>query len=239
MKKLSKDVLDSFDKDIYLILSTKRLEGYEGDIQKYYQNRLLALQVGHKIAEIEIFLRNKLDFCLVELEGEEWIRSERALLYIEQKGYIDFQGKSNHQILSSLMLGEVIRLIEEYKIETNMFDLSNLDFRKYHWGNNNFFRIRGKKTYFSNIDKNIIVFNLIRTIRNRAFHWENLLKVRVIDEKIYPRLVTIYPKTNIYKNQTIIGLMPEMILDFLDDLIDCINNEVMKKYRSLEKIMQI
>ena len=195
MQKLSKDTLNSFRSDITSILSPSRLKSYEGDIESYYANRLLALRAGHKIAEIEIYLRNILDFCLRELVGEEWIKSERSLALIAPKNHIPLQEFTPSQILSSLMLGEVIGLIGEYEIRHYMFDLHHLDFKKYHWSNNNFFKINGKKTFFSNVSKVEISLNLVRSIRNRCFHWENLLKVTIKqDGKIYPRITTIYPK---------------------------------------------
>lgn len=176
-----------------------------------------------------------LDFCLKELVGIEWIKSERSLQHIKPKTHTPLQELSPSQILSSLMLGEVIDLIGEYKIEHYMFDLYHLDFKKYHWSNNDFFKIKGKKTFFSNVSKVEISLNLIRSIRNRCFHWENLLKVTIKqDDKIYPRITTIYPKNEERKNQTRIGIAPEMILEFLDDLLGCIDNEVMKDFQDIE-----
>ncbi|RDU68874.1 CAAX protease [Helicobacter brantae] len=235
MQKLSKDTLKSFRADITSILSSSRLKSYEGDIESYYANRLLALRAGHKIAEIEIYLRNMLDFCLRKLVGEEWIREERSLDLITPKNHIPLQELSPSQILSSLMLGEVIELIGEYKVEHYMFELENLDFKKYHWSNNNFFKINSKKTFFSNVSKVIISLNLMRSIRNRCFHWENLLKVTIKqDGKIYPRITTIYPKNEEKKNQTRIGIAPDKILEFLDDLLNCIDNQVMRDFQDIE-----
>lgn len=103
------------------------------EIQSYYENRLLALRAGHKIAEIEVYLRNMLDFCLNKLEGKDWIKTPRSLALIKEKGKIPLQDKTPSQILSSLMLGELVSLINLYKIEHYMFDLRDMDFKKYHW----------------------------------------------------------------------------------------------------------
>lgn len=223
MKKLSPDTLEAFNQNAFSILSLKRLEGYEGSIKKHYENLSLAFQSGQRIATLEIYLRNKLDFCLREIEGEEWIKSEKSLEQIKQKGHIPLLELQTHQILSSLMFGELIALIGVYGVKHYMFDLRRLDFKKYHWSNRNYGYVNGKKVAFSNIDKNSITLNLIRTIRNRAFHWENLLKTREIDNIPYPRITH-------KENGSSIGIMPEMILVFLDDLIDCIGNEVIKEY---------
>lgn len=94
MKKLSLDILQSFDKDIISILSSQRLESYKGNIEQYYANRILAFRAGHKIAELEIYLRNKMDFCLKKLVGEEWIKEEESLGLITQKGHTPLQSLS-------------------------------------------------------------------------------------------------------------------------------------------------
>ncbi|WP_147288582.1 hypothetical protein [Helicobacter brantae] len=223
MRKIPLDTLRTFDKDAISILSPKRLEGYEGSIERHYENLFLAFQSGKRIATLEIYLRNKLDFCLREIEGEDWIKSEKSLCLIKQKTHIPLPALYPHQILSSLMFGELIGLINAYGIKHYMFDLRDFDFRKYHWSNRNYGYINGKKVAFSNIDKNAIVLNLIRNIRNRAFHWENLFKVTKKDNG------DIFPRLTHKENNSTIGVMPEMILEFLDDLIDCIGNEVIKE----------
>lgn len=228
--KLSKESLKSFNQDIISILSPKRLEGYQGSVERHYKNLNLALEVGRRIANLEIYLRNKMDFCLRKLVGEKWIKSERSLRHIEQKGHIPLLELDSNQILSTLMLGEIIKLITEYEIEGYMFELQAMDFKKYHWSNRNFFFLDGNKFSFSNISKNTIVLNNLRSIRNRAFHWENLLKTREVNGKVYPRITTSYPQNQNKNNQTKIGIAPEMILEFLNDLIENIDNEEMRKY---------
>lgn len=124
------------------------------------------------------------------------------------------------------MLGEIVGLINHYEIKHYMFDLRKMDFRKYHWSNRNFFYINGRKNHFSNVEKVNTALNLIRNIRNRAFHWENLLKLRDINGVAYPRIIH-------KEGNSSIGIMPDKILEFLDDLLDCIDNQVMKVYRSI------
>lgn len=234
MSKIPKEELLDFRADITSILSQERLESYEGNIQNYYTNRLLALQAGHKIAEIEVYLRNMLDFCMKRIKGDEWIKSEESLKLISAKSHIPQQDLSPSQILASLMLGEVVELINLYKIENYMLDIEDMDFKKYHWNNRNVGYVNGRKTQFSNVAKVEITLNLIRVIRNRCFHWENLLKTRISNNKVYPRIATIYPKNEVRKNQTIVGIMPEMILEFLDDLLNAINNPMMKRFQDIK-----
>ena len=234
MSKIPKEELLDFRADITSILSQERLESYEGNIQNYYTNRLLALQAGHKIAEIEVYLRNMLDFCMKKTKGSEWIKSEESLKLISAKSHIPQQELSSSQILASLMLGEVVELINFYKMKNYMFDLEDMDFKKYHWNNRNVGYVNGRKTQFSNVAKVEITLNLIRVIRNRCFHWENLLKTRILKDKEYPRIATIYPKNEVREKQTIVGIMPEMILVFLDDLLNAINNPMMKRFQDIK-----
>lgn len=144
MTKISSDELKEFDKDIVAILSLERLESYEGDLQKHFENLKLAQRIVKRLSILEIYLRNKLDYCLKRLVGEEWIKGEIALSIIKERGNISIL--QSHQILSSLMLGELIRLIDIYKVKHHMFDLKDMDFRKYHWKNRNFFHIGKKKS---------------------------------------------------------------------------------------------
>lgn len=222
MEKISSDELKEFDKDIVAILSLERLESYEGDLDKHFENLKLAQRIVKRLSILEIYLRNKLDYCLKRLVGEEWIQSEIALSIIKERGNISIL--QSHQILSSLMLGELLKFINIYKVEHYMFDLRDMDFRKYHWKNRNFFYIGERKSRFSNVEKVNTALNLMRTIRNRAFHWENLLKTRTIKGVVFPRI------THSEKNSTL-GVMPDKILVFLDDLINTIDNEVIRKYQ--------
>lgn len=229
MNKPSKESLELFNQDIALILSKERLRGYENNLEKHDENLALAMEVGKRISILEIYLRNKLDYCLKQMVGEEWIKSEKSLSLITLKSHKSIDELTPPQILSMLMLGEVVELIRAYEIESVMFDLKKTKFKKYHWSNREFFFTPKSKMPFSNLDKNIIVFNLLRTIRNRAFHWENLLKTREIKRSIFPRITTVYPNEDSKQNQTHIGVMPEMILNFLDDLINTIDNEEINK----------
>lgn len=224
MNKLSKEKLLAFDSNIESILSKKRIESYEGDIEDYYKNRILALEAGHKVAELEIYIRNKMDFCLKELEGENWIKDDRSLKFIQDKRKTPLNELSHHQILSRLTLGEIIKLIEEYEIRDYMLNLEKMDFKKYHSNNPKRDKKRNK---FSNISKVNIALNLIRTIRNRAFHWENLQKTRSGKEGSLPRITH-------EENGAFIGIMPDKILEFLDDLIEIINNKTMKAHKDIE-----
>lgn len=89
--KLSKESLKSFNQDITSVLSPKRLEGYQWSVERHYENLNLALEAGRRIANLEIYLRNKLDFCLRKIVGEEWIKSGRSLKHIEKRTHSTFK----------------------------------------------------------------------------------------------------------------------------------------------------
>lgn len=79
--------------------------------------------------------------------------------------------------------------------------------------------INGQKVAFSNVDKGYITLSLLQNIRNRSYHWENLLKVRESHRKFFPRITTIL-------QGTFIGIEPEQICPFLNDLLETLNKDL-------------
>lgn len=82
-------------------------------------------------------------------------------------------------------------------------DLSAIDFRKYSKFNIKF--------EWRNYQKVKIVYDLAVKIRNRAFHFENLYKLNDFNA---PRVSTRIKDMSI-------GIMPEMLESFIDDILDC------------------
>ncbi|RDU61965.1 hypothetical protein CQA44_07720 [Helicobacter sp. MIT 14-3879] len=91
-------------------------------------------------------------------------------------------------------------------------DLRNINFRNYNQYNRNFFLKGGKNRNFRNIHKVDIVLSLLQNLRNRNYHWENILKTIEKNGKHYPRLTTKIE--NAY-----IGINTQKIDLFLSDLI--------------------
>lgn len=156
MNKPSKESLELFNQDIALILSKERLRGYENNLTKHDENLALAMEVGKRISILEIYLRNKLDYCLKQMVGEEWIKSEKSLSLITLKSHKSIDELTPPQILSTLMLGEVVELIRAYGIESAMFDLRKIKFKRYHWSNREFFFTPKSKMPFSNLTKTLL-----------------------------------------------------------------------------------
>ncbi len=69
-----------------------------------------------------------------------------------------------------------------------------------------------RKNDFSDIDKADILLSLLLTIRNRCYHWENILKIRSVNNQIYPRITHRLNDTNI-------GIMPKELKKFLSTVL--------------------
>lgn len=55
---------------------------------------------------------------------------------------------------------------------------------------------------------------MLVVVRNRAFHFENLLKTQTDNNKEFPRISTL-------RNREVIGIMPENLEIFIDDILEC------------------
>ncbi|EJC01402.1 hypothetical protein [Helicobacter pylori] len=216
--------LKHFKNDITLILSKDRLDTYDS-LEQYKENLKLISFITPKISNLEIYLRNALDYCLTQIKGSDWVFNESALtdLINEQK---EKKKEITHSlILSKMSLGAVVRLIFCYKLEGVILDLRAYRLRAYYHENKDTLLIKGKKRLLYNYIKAHIVLNLLWTIRNRAYHWENLLKIQPNKR---PRITTSFSgKTkNIPMDRIlVIGIEPNKITLFLDDLIKSVGNK--------------
>ncbi|WP_187862019.1 CAAX protease [Helicobacter pylori] len=224
--------LKYFKNDITLILSKERLVAYDS-LEQYKENLKLISFITPKISNLEIYLRNALDYCLTQIKGSDWVFNENSLtnLINEQK---EKKKEITHSlILSKMSLGAVIKLIFCYKLEGVILDLRAYRFRAYYHENKDTLLIKNRKQNLSNYAKAHIALNLLWTIRNRAYHWENLLKIQPNKR---PRITTPFNgKTeNIPMDKIlVIGVEPNKITLFLDDLIKSIGNKNLESLSSL------
>ncbi|WRG27871.1 CAAX protease [Helicobacter pylori] len=224
--------LQHFKNDITLILSKDRLVAYDS-LEQYKENLKLISFITPKISSLEIYLRNALDYCLTQIKGSDWVFNENSLtdLINDQK---EKKKEITHSlILSKMSLGAVIRLIFCYKLEGVVLDLRAYRFRAYYHENKDTLLIKGKKRLLYNYIKAHIALNLLWTIRNRMYHWENLLKIQ---PNKHPRITTSFSgKTkNIPMDKIlVIGIEPNKITLFLDDLIKSIRNKDFEDLSSL------
>ncbi|GAA8131506.1 CAAX protease [Helicobacter pylori] len=216
--------LQDFKNDITLILSKDRLDTYNS-LEQYKENLKLISFITPKISSLEIYLRNALDYCLTQIKGSEWVFNESVLTPLIKELKEKKKEITHSLILSKMSLGAVIRLIFCYKLEGVVLDLRAYRFRAYYHENKDTLLIKGKKRLLYNYIKAHIALNLLWTIRNRAYHWENLLKIQPNKR---PRITTSFSgKTkNIPMDRIlVIGIEPNKIILFLDDLIKSVGNK--------------
>ncbi|MBH0249384.1 CAAX protease [Helicobacter pylori] len=216
--------LQDFKNDITLILSKERLIAYDS-LEQYKENLKLISFITPKISNLEIYLRNALDYCLTQIKGSEWVFNESVLTPLIKELKEKKKEITHSLILSKMSLGAVIRLIFCYKLEGVVLDLRAYRFRAYYHENKDTLLIKGKKRLLYNYIKVHITLNLLWTIRNRAYHWENLLKIQPNKR---PRITTSFSgKTkNIPMDKIlVIGIEPNKIILFLDDLIKSVGNK--------------
>ena len=206
------------------LFSQMRLSSYNNDIIKHYDNLKLVGKITPKIATLEIILRNKLDNKLSEKDSN-WIKNSNDEKIKKAKDEIEYREKnrnlSHHQYLSRMSLGSIIYLIKENKLQNSIMNLKDINFRNYGEYNRNFFFENGIKLRFRNTHKVDIVLSLLQNLRNRSYHWENILKTTEKNTKHYPRLTTKI-------ENTYIGINPQKIETFLNDLIKTFNEELLR-----------
>ncbi|WRC12041.1 CAAX protease [Helicobacter pylori] len=224
--------LQDFKNNITLILSKDRLAAYDS-LEQYKENLKLISFITPKISNLEIYLRNALDYCLTQIKGNEWVFNENSLTPLIEELKEKKKEITHSLILSKMSLGAVVRLIFCYKLEGVVLDLRAYRFRAYYHENKDTLLIKNRKQNLSNYAKAHIALNLLWTIRNRAYHWENLLKIQPNKR---PRIATPFNgKTeNIPTDKIlVIGIEPNKITLFLDDLIKSIGNKNLESLSSL------
>ncbi|MGN8469378.1 CAAX protease [Helicobacter pylori] len=224
--------LQHFKNDITLILSEERLDTYNS-LEQYKENLKLIASITPKISNLEIYLRNALDYCLTQIKGSEWVFNESALTPLIKELKEKKKEITHSLILSKMSLGAVVRLIFCYTLEGVVLDLRAYRLRAYYHENKDTLLIKGKKRLLYNYIKVHIALNLLWTIRNRAYHWENLLKTKSNNR---PRITTYF--TGLKDNDRAkmpmnISVEPSKIVLFLDDLIKSIGNKDLENLSGL------
>lgn len=217
-------MMTNFKQDLELLLSKERLSSYDNDLEQHFRNLKLIAFITPKLATLEICIRNMVDFLLSK-EDENWLLNlddekvrEELNKIATRENVPNLEDLSHHQYISKMTLGIFIRIIKLKKIETSIFDVKNIDLKKYDRNNANFYYFKGRKSHISHILKAKIILSLILMIRNRSYHWENLLKMR--ENTSFPRLST-------KEDNLIIGIHPNSIQIFLNNLINSINKNLL------------
>lgn len=206
------------ERDLQGLFSKERLESYE-NVQRHFDNFYFVGEISPKIGLLEVIIRNKIDKILSQ-NDTRWIYSHRDLLDN------DMLVLQKNQIISKQNLGFWVKIADIYKIHSQIFNanfIARLDLRAYYSGNRSHkirhFRLR-------DTHKARIVLYLIRTIRNRAFHFENLYKMN----RNYPRLNV---KIKIGKIPLYTAVAPDKIIAFLDDILSSFDERLLRIRREI------
>ena len=204
------------DREKYIELySNSRIDSYSS-IDEHEANFEMLGSIAPKLARIEIIIRNRIDRKMCEKNRNWMFDLVDSIELDDDKGRI-----REHDILVSRQtFGFWIRVVEHYKIHSCAFDKEFLDgfsFKKYYEKN----KERLNKIPLSNYQKAYGILLLIKSIRNRAFHFENLLKLR---EFGVPRLsVRVdFSKEKFYY----FNIKPNMIIRYLDDILQSFDKDL-------------
>ena len=116
------------------------------------------------------------------------------------------------EFVSKQTLGFWCHQLDKHYIHNALVNLAHIDFKKYSKFN--------KKDKMRNYQKVQIAYSLFLNIRNRAFHFENLLK---LNENGTPRLSTCI---TFGKAKILVGIEPDKMEVFLDDMIEAFDSEL-------------
>lgn len=213
---LKRAPLNHFVKNIENLISAKRLESYNNSVEEHSKNLELISKLTPDIAMIEISIRNIVDFYITQKYGTDWIANSSDEGIVSERDNISSRLKrgttlTHEQYLSNFSLGKIIHLAKDNFLEQKIFsDLSKFNFKDFATSNRNFYFYNNNKNNFTNYEKSKIILSLLLTIRNRSYHWENLLKTRRSknNNDNFPRITHRLHETNI-------GIMPDKIEIFL------------------------
>lgn len=215
------------------LISLPRLSSYKSRCS-HQDNLQFIAEITPKIALLELSLRNIIDFALRNICGENWLELLKDTISIKnrtdfeeklfveirkiERKYIKYASSlpSQNQYVSSLTLGTWIKIADEYRICYALFNPSKLDFCRYGGKYNNRQISRAQKRW-----KVIYALNLLLIIRNKAYHWENLLK---LNKNGNPNITYRYDKNF----KLIASIEPKMLNVFLEDFLKTINPKLME-----------
>ena len=186
---------------IHALFSKCRISSYD-NINQHFDNFDLIASISKNLGIAKVLLRNKIDSVMCG-QDSAWLDNLPSDIELESKE----PNPSRDKIISIQILVFWVKVAEKYKIESKIFDkafLDNLDFRRYYARNVNYLT---KKRNLQNYQKANLLLHLLRNLRNRAFHFENLYN--------QPRL-----SAKLYKPKFIVNLESTKIQIFLNDLID-------------------
>lgn len=197
------------------LFSKGRILSYDS-INQHFENLALIGRISESLGIAEVLLRNKIDFVMSERDAL-WLESLPQDLRFEAPKDLN---ATRDKIISIQSLGFWVKVVDFYRIHDKILCkefLDGLDFKRYYAKNQNRFK---NKANLQNYHKVKLLLHLLRNLRNRAFHFENLYK---LNDENKPRLMaSIKNKENAL---CVINLETSKIKLFLKDLI----SKLMKK----------
>lgn len=201
---------------LYNFLSKKRMTSY-CDQKEYLKNLELYKKIIKDILHIEICIRNLIDKQLSK-KDPEWIKKPNFKdSYNQQINHFIEKNYSKDQIISKMNFGFWLFLIEDKNINVRNLMVDHKVFLK-DWKKYSSFNLRDYKQ--KGIDTETILFlalRLIKDIRNRCFHSENLFKM----VKNKPRITQSDLNRKIF-----LSIMPDNIESFVGDVLRSISKDV-------------
>ena len=199
------------ERDLQGLFSKERIESYQSP-KEHFDNFHFIGEISPKIGLLEVIIRNKIDRILSQ-SNAEWCAQNELLNQ-------DIRTLSKSQIISKQNFGFWVKITDIYEIHTQIFDtnfITRLDFKAYYGGNKN----KIKHLKLRRTQKAQALLYLIRLIRNRAFHFENLYKMN----GDYPRLSV---KVMLGENPLYIAVLPSRIVAFLDDILKSFDERLLE-----------
>lgn len=170
------------------------------------KDRLISLFSAKRLSSYKNEAEHRDNFLLMQI-----LAPKLGILEIITRNKVaEILNITDDDFISKQSLGYWVKAINNERIHNQIINLRSIDFRKYSRFN------RLGKSDIPNFKKVEICYNLIWCIRNRAFHFENLCK---LNEFQAPRISTKL-------NYNVVGVMPNMLNTFLDDVLTCFGDDV-------------
>ncbi len=195
---------------LHTLFSKGRISSYDNTNQHFDNFRLIA-QISENLGIAEVLLRNKIDSVMCAIDSA-WLDNLPSNIKIDKPK--NEPNPTHDKLVSIQILGFWLKVVEHYRIHNQVFSkefLDNLDFKRYYAKNVNHLK---NGSSLRRYQKASLLIHLLRNLRNRAFHFENLYRLNN-DNK--PRLSAKFDDN---KPKIIINLEANKIQVFLSDLID-------------------
>ena len=192
------------------LFSHERISSYN-NINQHFENFDLIASISKNLGIAEVLLRNKID-SVMSAQDSLWLDNLPIDIELKSKEL----NLSRDKIISIQSLGFWVKVSEKYKIESKIFTkdfLDSLDFKRYYAKNTSKFK---SGFHIRRYHKANLLLHLLRNLRNRAFHFENLYKLNSNNQPRLNACINDDTKTTI----CIINLETAKIQVFLNDLID-------------------